>query len=144
VTRAYAHHFRPSRYLETPRASIAVFVICADTEAAALRLVQSRNLWIVRSRTGVRGAYPTVAEAEAHLYTPRELAILERNRDRTVVGAPEQVRERLLALGAAYGVDEFVVVTITEDYASRLRSYELLVEVFGIASIDPQHPRAPD
>jgi luciferase family oxidoreductase group 1 len=134
VVRAYQRAFRPSAYLDTPRASVGVFVVCADTEAEALRLAKSRVLWIVRvDSSGERLPYPTVAEAEAHVYTPRELAIAEHNRDRTIAGAPEQVRDRLLALGAEYGVDEFLVLTITEDYASRLRSYELLAQVFGIS-----------
>ena len=51
---------------------------------------------------------------------------------RTIAGAPEQVRDRLLSLGAEYAVDEFVVVTITPDFASRLRSYELLAQAFGL------------
>jgi luciferase family oxidoreductase group 1 len=134
VVRAYQSAFRPSAYLAEPRASVGVFVVCADTEAEALRLAKSRVLWVIRvDSNGERLPYPTVAEAEAHVYTPRELVIAEHNRDRTIAGAPEQVRDRLLALGAEYGVDEFLVLTITEDYASRLRSYELLAQVFGIS-----------
>jgi hypothetical protein len=30
-------------------------------------------------------------------------------------------------------VEEFVVLTITHDFAARLRSYELLAEAFGLA-----------
>ena len=45
---------------------------------------------------------------------------------------PEQVKARLLAIGEQYDVDEFVVVTITYDFAARLRSYELLAEAFGL------------
>ena len=81
---------------------------------------------------GERLPYPTVAEAEAHIYTPRELAIAEYNRDRAIAGAPEQVRDRLLALTEEYRVEEILVLTITEDYASRLRSYELLAQVFSL------------
>ncbi|MBD0258571.1 MAG: LLM class flavin-dependent oxidoreductase, partial [Cytophagales bacterium] len=33
---------------------------------------------------------------------------------------------------AAYGVDELVIVTITHDFADRVRSYELLAEAFGL------------
>ena len=36
-------------------------------------------------------------------------------------------------MGELYGVDEFVVVTITHDFAARVRSYELLAEAFGVA-----------
>jgi len=132
VVRAYAEHFRPSPDLAAPRASVAVFVVCADTEAEARRLAQSRQYWIVRSHSGNRGPYPLVAEAEAHLYTPQELAVAEYNRGRTIVGAPEQVRDHLLAMAENYGFEEFVVLTITEDYATRLHSYELLAQVFEL------------
>ena len=128
VTRGYARRFRPSEMLAAPRASVAAFVVCADTEAEALRLAKSRDLFIVRLYTGRAGRYPSVEEAEAYPYTERELAIVHHARRRTVAGAPEQVRDRLRALAAEYGVDELVVVTITHDVKARLRSYELLAE----------------
>lgn len=133
ITRAYREYFRPSASLEAPRASAAVFVVCADTEAEAHRLAQSRDLFLLRLRTGRPGLYPSIEEAEAHPYTPHELAIVRHGRRRTVAGAPEQVKERLLALAADYGVDELVAVTITHSPKARLRSYELLAEVFGLA-----------
>jgi luciferase family oxidoreductase group 1 len=132
VTRAYARAFRPSPTLAAPRASVAVFAVCADTEAEAERLSRSRDLFIVRLYTGRTGPYPSVDEAERYPYSPRELAIVEHARRRTVAGTPEQVRERLLALAAEYGVDELVVVTITHDPKARLRSYELLAEAFEL------------
>ena len=51
---------------------------------------------------------------------------------RSVVGTPEQVLERLLAMAAYYQADELVVVTITHDFKARLRSYELLAEAFEL------------
>jgi luciferase family oxidoreductase group 1 len=56
VTRAYRRQFKPSQWLQAPRASAAVFVVCADTEAEAQRLAKSRQLFIVRLYTGARGA----------------------------------------------------------------------------------------
>jgi luciferase family oxidoreductase group 1 len=132
ITRAYARAFRPSPHLAAPRASVAAFVVCADTEAAAERLARSRDLFVVRLRTGRPGLYPSVDEAERYPYAPHERAIVEDARRRTVAGSPEQVRERLLALAAAYGVDEVVVVTITHDPAARRRSYELLAQALGL------------
>jgi luciferase family oxidoreductase group 1 len=132
VTRAYARAFRPSRTLPAPRASAAVFVVCAKTEAEAERLARSRDLFIVRLYTGRPGPYPSVEDAERYPYSVRETAIVEHARRRTVAGAPEQVRARLLALAADYGVDELVVVTITHDPKARLRSYELLAQAFGL------------
>lgn len=54
------------------------------------------------------------------------------NRQRMISGTPEQVKEKLLALAAAYSVDELVVVTIIYDFADRIRSYELPVEAFAL------------
>jgi luciferase family oxidoreductase group 1 len=132
ITRAYARQFKPSALLAEPLASVAVFVVCADTEAEAERLAQSRDLFIARLYTGRGGRYPTVAEAEAHPYTPWEQEIVRHARQRRVAGTPAQCRERLEALTQEYGVDEIVVVTITETAESRLRSYELLANVFEL------------
>jgi luciferase family oxidoreductase group 1 len=132
ITRAYVREFKPSALLAAPMASAAVFVVCAETEAEAERLASSRDLFIARLYTGRGGRYPTAAEALAHPYTAWEQQIVEHARRRRVAGTPAQCRERLEALAQEYGVDEIVVVTITETAASRLRSYELLAEVFGL------------
>jgi luciferase family oxidoreductase group 1 len=133
ITRAYARSFRPSPTLAAPRASAAIFVVCADTEAEAWRLARSRELFILRLRSGRPGRYPSVEEAEAYPYTSHERAIVEYNRRRTVAGTPDQVRARLLAMAADYGVEELVIVTITHDPKARLRSYELVARAFGLA-----------
>jgi luciferase family oxidoreductase group 1 len=137
VTRAYARAFRPSPLLPAARASAAVFAVCADTQSEAERLARSRDLFIVRLYTGRPGPYPSVEEAERYPYSPRELAIVEHARRRTVTGAPEEVRARLLALAADYGVAELVVVTITHDPKARLRSYALLADAFGLSGDTP-------
>jgi luciferase family oxidoreductase group 1 len=133
VTRAYAEAFQPSRYLAEPRASAAVFVVCAETESQAERLAQSRLMWSLRLSFHETRAYPSVADAEAHPYTAEERARMAHARKGLVVGAPEQVRAQLEALAADYAVDELVLLTITEDYATRLRSYELVAQVFDLA-----------
>jgi alkanesulfonate monooxygenase SsuD/methylene tetrahydromethanopterin reductase-like flavin-dependent oxidoreductase (luciferase family) len=96
-------------------------------------LSRSRDLFIVRLYTGRGGTYPSVETAERYAYSPHERAIVEHARRRTVAGAPEQVRQGLEALATEYGVDELVIVTITHDPKARLRSYELLAEVFGLS-----------
>jgi alkanesulfonate monooxygenase SsuD/methylene tetrahydromethanopterin reductase-like flavin-dependent oxidoreductase (luciferase family) len=51
------------------------------------------------------------------------------------VGTGAQVRERLTALAEAHRAEELVVVTITYDYESRLRSYELLAQAFALQAL---------
>jgi len=140
VTRAYRQHFRPLPYLGAPRSGVAVFALCADTESAAQRLAQSRDLFVVHLYTGRMAPYPSVEEAEAYPYSPHELAFVRHVRGRTVVGAPEQVKERLFGLAAEYAADEPVVVTITHDLKARLRSYELLAEVFELERREESSP----
>ena len=133
VMRAYQQHFQPGGLLDAPQGSAGVFVICADTEEEALHLRKSRDLWILRLRTGEPGPVPTPEEAEAYPYTAMERMIVEQNRARSIVGAPEQVKARLEHLAADFAVDELVLVTICHDFDARRRSYELLAECFGLA-----------
>jgi alkanesulfonate monooxygenase SsuD/methylene tetrahydromethanopterin reductase-like flavin-dependent oxidoreductase (luciferase family) len=49
-----------------------------------------------------------------------------------VLGDPATVRARLLALAEQYAADELMILTITGDYPSRRRSYELIAEAFGL------------
>jgi alkanesulfonate monooxygenase SsuD/methylene tetrahydromethanopterin reductase-like flavin-dependent oxidoreductase (luciferase family) len=107
-------------------------VLCADTEAEAMRLAQSRDLWRLRLDQGYLGPVPSIAEAEAHPYSREERLRIAMNRRRMVIGTPEQARQRILDLAEHYGVDEIVVVTICHDFAPRLRSYELLAQVFEL------------
>lgn len=136
VMEAYRRHFEPSAQLSQPQGSIGLFVICADTEAEALDLRWSRDLWLLRLYTGRTAPVPTVEEAKNYPYSDREKAIIEHNRPRTIAGTPEQVRARIGELGTAYGVDEFVIVTICDRFEARLRSYELLADAFALAPAD--------
>src|SRR2546428_11981111 len=128
ITRAYTRQFQPSATLDAPRASAAIFVVCADTRAEAQRLARSRELFLLRLYTGRAGRYPTAGEAESYPYTAREAAFVEALRARSVVGTPEQVHERLVAVAGDSGVGELVLLTITHEPKARLRSYALLAQ----------------
>ncbi|HEY5338086.1 MAG TPA: LLM class flavin-dependent oxidoreductase [Rhizomicrobium sp.] len=129
---AYRERFKPSSWCETPTVSMGVAALAAETEEEAARLSACRNLWVVRLLTGRPMAFPSPEEALAYPFTEQERALLRTVEARSVVGTPDQVKRNLLALAARHGAEELVVVTITYDYASRLRSYELLAREFGI------------
>lgn len=132
IVAAYRREFRPSIWYQQPEASIGVAVMCAESEAEADRLAKSRDLSRLRMEQGVFGQVPSVEEAEAYDYSHQERLRIAFNRQRQVIGTPAQCKEKLLAYGASYGVDEFVIVTITHDPAARLRSYELLAREFAL------------
>jgi luciferase family oxidoreductase group 1 len=132
IAQAYRERFQPSVLRAAPEASLAVWVVCAETEPEAERLETSRLLALLRLYTGRYGPFPSVEEAESFPYTERDRAIIEHLRARTTAGTPERVRARLAAMAEEYGVEELVIVTITHDFKARVRSYELLAEAFGL------------
>jgi luciferase family oxidoreductase group 1 len=132
VTRAYRARFQPSKREAAPHAVVCVFVICAETAAEAEKLAACVDLRRLHMAQGLNTPIPTLAEAEAQKYSERELAYIRSQRARAVIGDPGQVRERLLQLRAQFDADELMILTITGDYASRLRSYELLAREFDL------------
>ena len=53
---------------------------------------------------------------------------------RYVVGAPEQVRGELERMSGELQIEEIMAIAVLHDYQARLRSYQLLADVFGIAA----------
>jgi luciferase family oxidoreductase group 1 len=131
----YRARYKPSDAFPRPRISLGVAALAAETEEDARRLAASRNLWVVRLFTGQPIPFPTPEESLAYPYNERELKLLKSIENRAIVGTPEQVRTRLLAVAEAHGAEELVVVTITYDYASRLKSYELLADAFALTPL---------
>jgi len=130
----YRARFKPSAFCREPRISLGVAALVAESEAEAERLALSRNLWVVRLLTGHPIPFPSPEEAAQHPLTEQEKRLLSGIEKRAIVGAPKMVRDRLSELAAMHGAEELVIVTITYDYASRLRSYELLADSFDLRS----------
>jgi luciferase family oxidoreductase group 1 len=128
----YRERFQPSPILDAPRVSIGVSATVAETDEEAERLSWSRWAWRMMAQRGERGGIPSPEEAMAFPFTEPERDYIAYARSRSIFGSPHAVRDRLDELGLTCGVDEFVVVTITYDFASRLRSYELLAGVYEL------------
>jgi luciferase family oxidoreductase group 1 len=134
VMRAYRADFRPSYRESRACAMLAVFVICAPTQEQAEALAASIDLRRYQMSQGIDAPVATMEQAQAYVYSDAARAIVQRERARAVIGTPQAVKARLLALQEQFAADELMVITITGDYASRLRSYELLAGAFGLSS----------
>ncbi|TVY10488.1 LLM class flavin-dependent oxidoreductase [Paenibacillus cremeus] len=115
VMQLYREQFRPSQLTPEPRVMVAIGVVCADTEEEAQRLAAEGAALF-----GQRGRAASQSQSEAE----REKSAAP---ERLIVGTAQQVKSRLEALQARFGVDEFLIVTHVPNYAQRLRSYELLL-----------------
>jgi len=115
-----------------PKALVAVAVMCAETDAEAERQASTTDLWRHGPEGGRRPPILPPDKIDAHQWTDQEEALIAENRAKTVVGAPDRVRSRLEALAADYGSAELMIVTVCHDPRARLRSYELLADVFDL------------
>jgi luciferase family oxidoreductase group 1 len=132
IVEQYRRYFRPSRFYGVPKASVGVFVLCADTEEEAQRAASSRDLWRLRFEQGRLGPYPSPEDSLSYPYTAQDRAMINRRKSHSIIGAPEQVKQELTEFAASYDVNELVILTICFDFKARLRSYELLSELFDL------------
>lgn len=133
VTEAYRERFTPGQ-LAKPYCAIALFVICADTEAEAAALEASVDLRRVQMAYGMNEPVPSLAQGASatRQYGEREHAVIAREKPRSIIGTPERVVERMHALQAEFQADEIIVLSVTGSYGARLRSYELLAQAFAL------------
>lgn len=128
----YRHNFQSSEYLSEPKVNVGVQVVCADTEEEALRISSSRNLSRLQNITGRGKGIPSIEEAVNYQYNPDELAFVQQYQRVCGDGDRQQVKQHLDDIAELYQTPDLSVVTITHDFADRVRSYELVAEVCGI------------
>ena len=131
----YRDNFTPSAHLTQPRSLLTASVICADANAEADSLATSLDLAWLRLSAGRPGPFPSLEEAQAYPYTATERAHVENNRARLIFGDPQAVRARLCRMASESGADEVMVTTMVHGHAARLRSYELLAQLFDLPGV---------
>ncbi len=133
VSRAYREKFRASGRERRPYSMVAVFAICATTQAQAERLAASIDLRRLQMARGHDAPIATTEQAAAMAYSEADRMLIQRERARAVIGTPDLVKAGLIELQEQFQADEVMVNTITGDYESRRRSYELLAQAFQLA-----------
>jgi luciferase family oxidoreductase group 1 len=129
VSRFYRDSFKP-RDGKKPNVIVCTFAILAETDEEAERLAASIDLRRLHMALNIDSPVPTLEEAAKHKYSDEERRYVLSQRARAVIGGPAKAKEELQAMVERYAADELMVLTITGDYATRLRSYELLFEAF--------------
>jgi luciferase family oxidoreductase group 1 len=127
----YKKNFVPSARLESPRMSVAVWAICAESDEKAMELSLSWRMSMTLLFRGRPIAVPTVDRAKRFLEeegVPPEMIPAGR---RPIIGTPERVRSVIEQVARQYGAEEVFVVNIMHDHVARRRSYELIAEAFG-------------
>jgi luciferase family oxidoreductase group 1 len=129
---AYRAAFRPSAQMERPHAILALSALLAPTDEEAAYLSTSQALsWALFHYGELRKLLPP-EEASAHIYTPQQRAIVDKQSQLWIVGGPDKVKAEIERQAEAAGADEVMVTTTIWRHELRLRSYRLLAEVFGL------------
>jgi len=133
----YRRNFQPGVRAAKPYTMAALWTVCAETDAEAERLALSSRMMLAHLVTGVLIPVPTPEKAAAWLAAnPHASAQASGRRGRRMIaGSPATVRAGIEAAVAEYGADEAMLVNIVHDHAARVRSYELVAEVFADVAI---------
>jgi luciferase family oxidoreductase group 1 len=128
----YRSRFKPSKQLDRPYVMVGINVIAAESDAQARRLATTQQMSFADLFRGTPGlSRPPIDDIETY-WTPAEKAQATRMLARSIVGAPRTVRSGLDAFIAETNADELIIVSDVYDHAARLRSVELIAEVFGM------------
>ncbi|MEO3405101.1 LLM class flavin-dependent oxidoreductase [Mucilaginibacter sp. CAU 1740] len=128
----YRDRFQPSDDLEQPQANVAIFVFCSEDPEKVRQheaVMNHRFLQFEKGGAIVPLSYDDVKDVQ---YTPAEEERIRANRYRVIAGSPTELKLKLTWLANDYGVDEIMLVTITESFEDRLESYRLLAKQFEL------------
>lgn len=129
IVQAYKASFRERKEGQRAEAIVAVSAICAETTEKAEEISLSSLIWSLQTAKGEgeRGV-PSIEEAKAYKVTDEEIQKLSSIKEKTIIGNPKEVKDKLLKINEVYGADEIMIVTITHDLADKIKSYRLIAE----------------
>jgi luciferase family oxidoreductase group 1 len=129
----YRRNFQPSAALEKPHAMVALNVIAAGSDEEAKRLATSQHQSFLRLIRGMPGLLKPPVDSMEGLWTPPEKAALEARLGGSIIGNPETVKSKLNAFLESTRADELMIHTMVYDHSARLRSYEIVAEIWKSA-----------
>ncbi|MEH6972938.1 LLM class flavin-dependent oxidoreductase [Bacillus sp. JJ675] len=142
---AFAAHFSPANtipalelyrslftpgVLDEPYAMVGVTVIAADSDEKAQHLATShyqKFLDLVRGNS--TKLKPPVDDMD-QIWSPREKAMVNEQLSSTIIGGPKEVKAKLEDFIQTTQANEIIVNSETFDHADRLRSFEIIADVW--------------
>jgi len=126
----YRQRFQPSRLLASPQANVGVFIFCSENEETVARTQTVMDYRFLGFEKGRIDDMPDYATANKYDYSPAEWQRVLFNRQRTIMGTPDVVKEKITALAKELDVTEVMAATFAETREDRFKSYELLSTMF--------------
>lgn len=131
IIKNYRHDFR-LRHKKEPYVMVAINVIVADTKEEAFKLAKSTAAWSVDSIRERLDYIPSPQALKQLNLTSEEDSLIDKNLKQIIYGNKKQVVDEIQKLNRRYEVDEYIIVTNTWSYESRLKSFKLLSEEINL------------
>ncbi len=126
----YRRNFKPSETLEKPYAMLAINIIAADTDAEAEILATSQYQSFLNLVRNKPGKIPPPVKNMDEIWDEREKLLVESRTGGSIIGSPETVRAGLERMLDATQADELMINAMIYNHEARLRSYEIVAEVW--------------
>jgi luciferase family oxidoreductase group 1 len=127
----YRARFKPSKQLDHPYVMVGVNVVAADTDVEARRLFTTIQQSFTNLLRGAGGKLQAPIDNIDDYWTPAEKLHASHMLRYAIAGSAETVSRGLQEFMALTAADELMIVTSLYDHPARIRSYEIVAEVFG-------------
>ncbi|BCW02112.1 hypothetical protein BsBEST3145_35070 [Bacillus subtilis] len=126
----YRNSFTPSDVLDEPYAMVGVTIIAADTNEKAQHLATSHYQRFLDLVRGTPNQLKPPVEDMDQIWSPYEKAMVNEQLSSTIVGGPEEVKAKLEDFVKTTQADEIMVNSETFEHADRMRSFEIIADVW--------------
>lgn len=127
----YRKTFQASDDLEKPYAMVALNIVAAETDEEAEFLATSQYQSFLNLVRRTPGKIPPPVEDMNLIWNESEKAMVESRTGGSIIGSKETVKRKLNEFLEATKADEIMINAMIYDQQKRLRSYEIVAEIFG-------------
>ncbi|WP_028375905.1 LLM class flavin-dependent oxidoreductase [Leeuwenhoekiella sp. MAR_2009_132] len=133
--RLYHQNFEPSAQLNESYTMACVNVIAADTDEEAERLATSAKRFMLGVIRNTRKPLSPPVDSMEGEWSELEKMQIEQMMHYSFIGSQEKVARELEQFKKETQIDEIMVISHIYDHAARLKSYELVGELFKTQEI---------
>jgi luciferase family oxidoreductase group 1 len=126
IIQQYLDYFQPRKPGQLPEVLVTVSVICAETNEKAEEIALSSLIWSLQRAKGEGETVPSIEEAKRYNPNQKEIKMLEKMKQKMIIGNPQKVKQKLIELQTTYQADEIMIVTITHAPEDKIQSYQLI------------------
>lgn len=128
----YKANFKASQLLSEPTTSVGIFAFCSEDEEKLKQMQALMDYRLIGFEKGLHDELFCYNDIKNYEYTEAEWKRVLYNRQRYIIGTPEEIKQQFTALAQSMDTTEIIVATFAEQFEDRLHSYELIAKAFEL------------